>query len=297
MTVIFDRLSDHLRDSAASGAPFFVRSISLVTDPVQAREFSSTFVERDYHEVIFFLEGDGDVSVLDREGNVRLDSHRPGCLYLYRPQDRRCRWPSFGPAPLTFLQVGFPSDEWRTFLRLAGYDPNDFDGTAPVTKVIDPHDAEIRECFDVLLDSGRSLPAKLGLILLWTQVLSRLVPDNADAPRPAPRWLLHSIDAMYDDANLRHGVPRLLELAHVSSRQLSRATRRHFGESPSNIVADLRLRRAKELLSTTFDGIGSIATQCGFASPGHFSARFRAATGISPREYRNRSSGGLAAPR
>ena len=51
----------------------------------------------------------------------------------------------------------------------------------------------------------------------------------------------------------------------------------------------LRLDRAKELLRTTTHTLADIAEQSGFASPFHFSEKFKKETGITPGQFRKRS--------
>ena len=61
----------------------------------------------------------------------------------------------------------------------------------------------------------------------------------------------------------------------------------HTGLSPATYQQDLRLQRAKELLSTTDMSIKEIAYQLNFESPDYFSAKFKLKTGRKPSEYRN----------
>ena len=62
---------------------------------------------------------------------------------------------------------------------------------------------------------------------------------------------------------------------------------RHTGLSPATYQQDLRLQRAKELLSTTDMSIKEIAYQLNFESPDYFSAKFKLKTGRKPSELRN----------
>lgn len=54
-------------------------------------------------------------------------------------------------------------------------------------------------------------------------------------------------------------------------------------------VTQLRLEKAKELLATTEDTIGTIARQIGYESEYHFSRKFKEYTGQSPNRYRRHS--------
>lgn len=60
------------------------------------------------------------------------------------------------------------------------------------------------------------------------------------------------------------------------------------GFSPALYQQELRLQKAKELLSTTNISIKEIAYQLNFDSPDYFSSKFKAKTGFKPSEYRNK---------
>lgn len=292
--MIIEHLHEHLRGRAAGGPTFFAHRTSIKMDPKQARQYAGTFVQRDYFEITMFVGGDGQVPVLDRDGDTRLDPHRPGCLYLYRPQDRRClRGTDFTPEPMTFFRVGFPPDEWRTFTRLIGIDVARLTAKGAVMNVVDPDENGMRESFERVLHAASHTPTMLDLMRFWIEVTPRLLPSSMETTSAVtPLWLHRSIEAMHDDMNLREGLSRFLELAHVSARQLSRATNLYLGTTPREIVMDLRIRRAAHLLRTTLDSVASIADRCGFASPAHFSTCFRNVMDVSPRDFRQGALGG-----
>lgn len=64
---------------------------------------------------------------------------------------------------------------------------------------------------------------------------------------------------MREEENLRGGLPRLVELAHVTPSHLTVTSRRYFQKTPTGLLADLRLRHAAVLLSRTSESIGAIA--------------------------------------
>ena len=60
--------------------------------------------------------------------------------------------------------------------------------------------------------------------------------------------------------------------------------------SPAYYQMDLKLQRAKDLLSTTNLSIKDIAYQLNFTSPDYFSTKFKLKTGLKPSEFRDESS-------
>lgn len=64
--------------------------------------------------------------------------------------------------------------------------------------------------------------------------------------------------------------------------------RERFGVSPKQDLLTARLTLARNMLCYTDRPITAIADTCGFDSAPYFSKYFKAATGLSPREYRRR---------
>jgi AraC family transcriptional regulator len=58
------------------------------------------------------------------------------------------------------------------------------------------------------------------------------------------------------------------------------------GRTLSDFAAERRIVRAKALLAGRKPAIKQIAHRCGFETAAAFSAAFRRATGVSPREFR-----------
>lgn len=85
--------------------------------------------------------------------------------------------------------------------------------------------------------------------------------------------------------------PTAEELAgeiNVSRRHIFRAFKQSTGKTPSAYMADLRLKRALDLLRATDRSATEIALECGFASSSHFAYAFKRVHGAGPSEYRRR---------
>lgn len=74
----------------------------------------------------------------------------------------------------------------------------------------------------------------------------------------------------------------------VSYSNFRKLFKEYTGLSPATYQQDLKLQRAKELLSTTDMSIKEIAYQLNFDSPDYFSAKFKIKTGRKPSEMRKR---------
>ena len=75
-----------------------------------------------------------------------------------------------------------------------------------------------------------------------------------------------------------------LGISYSSFRQLFKE---HTGFAPALYQQNLKLQRAKELLSTTDESIKEIAYRLNFESPDYFSAKFKIQTGMKPSDFRN----------
>lgn len=81
-------------------------------------------------------------------------------------------------------------------------------------------------------------------------------------------------------------IQQVAEDMGMSYSNFRKLFKEHTGISPAVYQQDLRLQRAKELLSTTDMSVKEIAYRLNFESPDYFSAKFKAKTGRRPSELR-----------
>jgi AraC-like DNA-binding protein len=74
---------------------------------------------------------------------------------------------------------------------------------------------------------------------------------------------------------------------HVHPTHLSNTLHQTLRQSPCDIYENKLLALSKELLSTTNQSIGNIARQLHY-DPSNFTKFFKAYTGITPKQYRQR---------
>lgn len=75
---------------------------------------------------------------------------------------------------------------------------------------------------------------------------------------------------------------------YVSQWHLSKLLNKQTEKSFYELLNELRIERAKELLADPCLKIGDIVEMVGYKDPGHFSRVFKKHTGMSANEYRNR---------
>jgi AraC family transcriptional regulator len=78
----------------------------------------------------------------------------------------------------------------------------------------------------------------------------------------------------------------LAALIPMSQFHFARAFKSATGESPHRYIMQRRLERAKVLLGVAQLTVAEVAYQVGFSNQSHFTAQFRKAIGITPRQFR-----------
>ena len=76
----------------------------------------------------------------------------------------------------------------------------------------------------------------------------------------------------------------------LSPAHFSRQVKRHFGVTFTELLTQLRVDYAAELLARSDKPVGLIAMECGFADQSYFTKVFRGAKGLTPKAYRQRAS-------
>ena len=81
-------------------------------------------------------------------------------------------------------------------------------------------------------------------------------------------------------------IQQVAEEMGISYSNFRKLFKEFTGIAPAMYQQELRLQRAKEMLSTTDISIKEIAYRLNFESPDYFSSKFKAKTGRKPSEYR-----------
>jgi AraC-like DNA-binding protein len=164
--------------------------------------------------------------------------------------------------------------------------------------------AELRRLFDVVraehqtdaLGHAERTEFALREILI---LLSRLAPAGTAVKKPAAKaarlpQLVQSA-ALTLAANLAQPM-RIRDLAHyhsLSASHFARLFREHQGMTPQRFLQEARLARARTLLSAGELNVKEIAAACGYVDAAHFCHAFKAATRLTPKAYRRKTTNPL----
>ena len=72
---------------------------------------------------------------------------------------------------------------------------------------------------------------------------------------------------------------------NISEVYLRKLFSKHLKTTPKQYISDIRLQKAKHLLSEGILKINAVAENCGFSNPYHFCRVFKEKTGLTPTEY------------
>jgi len=79
-------------------------------------------------------------------------------------------------------------------------------------------------------------------------------------------------------------VEKLAALLHMSRDTLIRKCKKECGDTPLNLIVQMRMQQADELLKQQTMSVSEVAYACGFESLAYFSNRYKKHRGISPSE-------------
>lgn len=111
-----------------------------------------------------------------------------------------------------------------------------------------------------------------------TEARTRVSPGSMER---AQRWLQNHLHEPYSLSDTARA-------AATSERSLLRHFRQTFGQTPLQMLHELRVTRARMLLETTYLSTEAIAERCGWRDPAMLREIFRQATGLTPAAYRER---------
>lgn len=117
------------------------------------------------------------------------------------------------------------------------------------------------------------------------KIIDRLIKDSKpknDILYPAINYLKNNINDMaISNADLA-------KKSNISEIYFRRLFSEKYGTTPKQYILEIRIQKAKRLLTDTALTISAVAEECGFTSVYTFSRAFKNRTGLTPTEYSKR---------
>ncbi len=120
-----------------------------------------------------------------------------------------------------------------------------------------------------------------GLVL---ELLASTHRERVGAREPIPAWLLRTRERLESSFRRPPSIAELAAEAGVHPAHLTRSFRRHFLRSIGTFTREVRVTRAKDLLSKV--PLADVALACGFADQSHLTRTFRRIEGVTPAAFR-----------
>ncbi len=136
---------------------------------------------------------------------------------------------------------------------------------------------------------------------LSTRVLSaqlfaeHLIPVKRKTPckETPPEWLRKLRENAEEWESLKEAPQRMHRISPCHPSHLCKSFKRYYNETPTEFINRIRLFKAARELKVTDKKIAAIAAELGFDSLSHFHRLFKRHYGLTPADYRRRSTDSL----
>lgn len=169
-------------------------------------------------------------------------------------------------------------------------------GGVRVPTVVSLDAPEFQECVAHLdavrtrAPADRSEAFDMGHLLLTLDILARQVEQDHRVPTTAdpaaPGVVRAAVGLIMRDLRVHWTLAELSRELSLDPYHLVKLFGRWVGSPPIAYANERRAERAATLLANTDDPVAVVGATVGWPEPAHFSRRFRAAMGVSPRAFR-----------
>ena len=199
----------------------------------------------------------------------------PGVLHRYKP-DSKSGWEEYWVGLNGFyveqlMQNGF------------------FDSQNPITYIGLDKDILVlfRELIEITRASLPGYPQQIaGIALRILGLVNEISHHRQYSNDPVGKLIAKARFIIQESFENTLDVEKLADELPMGYSSFRKAFKQITGESPHQYHLNLRLNRAKELLSSTLLNINEVADQTGFESVFYFSKLFKNKTGVSPKAFR-----------
>ena len=123
---------------------------------------------------------------------------------------------------------------------------------------------------------------QLDIYLIFYNILKRMVLEQ-NPPNNALHLAMKYIEKNIGNADMTN--ESIAQNANISEVYLRKLFSKNFHTTPKQYILDIRIQKAKQLLTDSSLTVSSISELCGFSSVYTFSRSFKEKTGISPSDF------------
>ncbi|MBE6728558.1 MAG: helix-turn-helix transcriptional regulator [Ruminococcaceae bacterium] len=124
----------------------------------------------------------------------------------------------------------------------------------------------------------------LEMMTVFYKILNRLYSETQQSGNSL-NPIISYIEKHYGNSELSNTV--LASQLNISEVYMRRLFKEQFGTSPKQYILELRIQKAKQVLSQSNKTVTEISKECGFTSIHHFCRAFKGYCGQTPSDYRN----------
>ena len=131
----------------------------------------------------------------------------------------------------------------------------------------------LREVYNIVTKNLEELDA----------IFSKRRSDEGQVP---VKQILDYINENYGKRDL--GIETIASQFGFSATYIGRMFQKEYGENVTNVITNMRLKQAVQLLEETDEPVALIAEKVGFGSSSYLGVQFKKKYGVSPSEFRKR---------
>ena len=228
-----------------------------------------------YYEMILYPKFSGSVTVND----THFEADRPRAV-LMTPTDLHSTCQS-GEDSARYIKIAFTEDALGGYLRQ----------THTAATVAEIPDASVLRILFEEIAKPRPTEERIPLLRTIVLLLSEIGEEIPSSNRPSGDVLALAATAIINEEfQTKLTLKALAKRLNVSYQHLSECFSKSTGLTFSAYLCDVRLRHAKALLLSSEFTVTEISYLCGYENFSHFLRIFKKKSGVTPKEYRKRST-------
>lgn len=251
------------------------------------RDITTVLHCHDFYE--FFLIADGQIIHRVNDDEQLL---KQGTFVFIRPDDEHC-YQGSGDSDCQLINLAFlvrSLDALLDYLGEGFYPQRLLDSPMPPVIQLSVQDTQQiiarLNTFNRIAGDDADYQRTTLRILLFELFTWLFAPATSPYRESGIEWLDTLVETMHQPEHFAEGVARMQALAGCSSEHLSRIFKAHFGITPTEFVAEVRLNYAANMLANSDRDIIYIAMEAGFGNLSHFYKLFKEKFKTTPKAYR-----------